>query len=100
MKILLYLLFTLTFMTAHSQEMTQQPRIGVAVSATGASLCLLGATMKSQVMLQYTPLHGYSYVNVPSPSRNRTQMTTLICGATFTIVGIIIQNIKRKRNGK
>ena len=83
-----------------SQTVTEPPNLGLAMSATGASLCVLGATMKPTVVRQYTSGYEYNYINIPSPERQRTQVTTLICGATFTIVGIIIQNIKRKRSGK
>ena len=83
-----------------SQNLTEPPNLGLAMSATGASLCVLGASMKPTVVRQYNYGYGYNYINIPSPQRQRTQVTTLICGATFTIVGIIIQNIKRKRSGK
>tara|TARA_Y100000034_G_scaffold15506_1_gene16382 strand:- start:176 stop:481 length:306 start_codon:yes stop_codon:yes gene_type:complete len=83
-----------------AQDLEDPPNLGLAMSATGASLCVLGATMKPTVVRQYNSVYGYNYINIPSPQRKRTQVTTLICGATFTLVGIIIQNIKRKRNGK
>ena len=83
-----------------AQDLEDPPNLGLAMSATGASLCVLGATMKPTVVKQYNSVYGYNYINIPSPQRKKTQVTTLICGATFTIVGIIIQNIKRKRNGK
>ena len=83
-----------------SQNLPDPPNLGLAMSATGASLCVLGASMKPTVVRQYNHGYGYNYINIPSPERQRTQVTTLICGATFTIVGLIIQNIKRKRSGK
>ena len=83
-----------------AQDILEPPNLGLTMSATGVSLCVLGATMKSSVVKQYHSSYGYNYIHIPSPERNKTQVTTLVCGITFTVVGIIIQNIKRKRNGK
>ena len=83
-----------------SQTTMETPNLGLSVSATGASLCVLGATMKPTVVRQYSSVYGYNYINIPVPERKKTQLTTLIVGATLTVVGIVIQNIKRKRNGK
>ena len=57
--------------------------------------------MKSTAMKQYTPHHGYNFTSVEmSSSQRKTQLNALIIGGIITIGGIIIQNLKNKKNEK
>ena len=80
---------------------TIQNNLGLKVSVTGASLCMVGVSMKPTAMKQYTPHHGYNFTSVEmSPSQRKTQLNALIIGGLITITGIIIQNLKNKKNEK
>jgi hypothetical protein len=62
---------------------------------------MVGVSMKSTVMKQYTPHHGYNFASVEmSSSQRKTQLNALIMGGIITITGIIIQNLKNKKNRK
>jgi len=75
--------------------------VGLKVSVTGASLCMVGASMKSTAVKQYTPLHGYNFTSVGmTHSQRKTQLSALLVGGIITITGIIIQNLKNKKNEK
>jgi len=100
-KILISLLLSFNIMCFGQPNKTSQNNLGLKVSVTGASLCMVGVSMKSTTMKQYTPHHGYNFASVEmSPTQRKTQLNTLIIGGIITIAGIIIQNLKNKKNEK
>ena len=84
----------------NAQQIENEPNIGLAISTTGASICILGATMGPLVTRQYNPGYGYNYINITSESRKQTQITALLFGSVFTISGLIIQNLRKHKKSK
>ena len=83
-----------------AQVIQPEPNFGLAMSATGISVFTFGATIKpTLVVQQYNPRYGYNYVRYDSGQRQKIKSTTLIVGGAFTLIGIYLQNKKRK-NGK
>ncbi len=96
LKYILPLLFLLN--TNLSAQGVVEPNYGLALSASGMSVFTFGVTMKpSSVVQQYSPKYGHTYVRYDSIDRQRIKSTTLIFGASVTIIGIVIQNIRNKR---
>ena len=84
----------------NAQQIQQEPDVGLAMTAAGMSVFTFGVTLKpTLVVQQYNPKYGSNYVIYDSVERQKVKTTTLLCGAVFTVVGIILQNKKRK-NGK
>ena len=85
----------------YSQQINGRNNLGLKVSTTGASLFMVGVSMKPTAMKQYTPHHGYNFTSTGmTSSQRKTQVNTLIVGGVITIAGIIIQNLKNKKNEK
>ena len=100
-KILLSLLLSFNIICFAQTHKIPDNNLGLKISVTGASICMLGASMKSSVIKQYTPPHGYTFTSVtPTVSHRRTQLNALMIGGICTIGGIIIQNLKNKKNRK
>ena len=100
-KILLSLLLSFNIIGFAQTNKIIDNNLGLKVSVTGASLCMIGASMKSTAVKQYTPIHGYNFTSVGiSPSQRKTQLSALLVGGIITITGIIIQNLKNKKNEK
>jgi len=96
----LLIIIVLYSVNIFSQQVVE-PNYGLALSASGMSVFTFGVTMKpSLVVQQYNPQYGHNYVRYDSIERQRIKSTTLICGAIITITGIILQNIKHKKNKK
>ena len=82
-------------------QQIERDNLGLKVSATGASLFMVGVSMKPTAMKQYSYNHGYNFTSVEmSSSQRKTQVNTLIVGGVITLAGIIIQNLKNKKNEK
>lgn len=72
--------------------------VGLKISVTGVSLCMLGVSMKTHAVKTYHPQQGYSYTHIETTiERRRTQLNTLLIGSITTISGLIIQNLKNKK---
>ena len=86
----------------YSQTIESPPStIGLKISVTGVSLCVLGVSMKTQVIRYYNPQYGYNFTRVETTlQRQRTQLNTLLVGSIATISGLIIQNLKNKNKKK
>lgn len=85
----------------YSQQINDRNNLGLKVSATGASLFMVGVSMKPTAMKQHTPHHGYNFTSMEmSSSQRKTQLNALIVGGVITLAGIIIQNLKNKKNEK
>ena len=98
-----FLIIALVFFTlmlgssiCNAQEITP-PDYGLAVSATGISICAIGTTMKTSAVQIYNPKYGYNYINVENPKQARLKLHTLAFGAAFVIAGIVIRNAKKKK---
>ena len=51
--------------------------IGLKISVTGVSICMLGVSMKTHAVKTYNPTQGYSYTRIETTiERQRTQLTT------------------------
>lgn len=75
--------------------------IGLKISAVGASFSLIGMSMKTSATPYVQGKFGYNHLKRESPrSTVRTQATTLISGGILIVTGLIIQNIKLKKNRK
>ena len=84
----------------NAQQIKEEPDLGLAMSAAGMSVFTFGVTLKpTLVVQQYNPKYGSNYVRYDSADRQKVKTTTLLFGAAFTVVGIYLQNKKRK-NGK
>ena len=84
----------------NAQQAQQEPDAGLAMTAAGMSVFTFGVTLKpTQVVQQYNPKYGGNYVRYDSADRQKVKTTTLLFGAAFMVVGIYLQNKKRK-NGK
>ena len=100
MKKISLLLVMLFVGNLYAQRLQPEPNLGLAMSATGVSVFTFGATIKpTLVVQQYNPRYGYNYVRYDSGQRQKIKSTTLIVGGVFTLIGIYLQNKKRK-NGK
>lgn len=86
----------------YSQTLDSPPStIGLKISVTGVSLCMLGISMKTQVVRHYNPQYGYNFTRVETTiQRRRTQLQTLLFGSVATISGLIVQNLKKKNKKK
>ena len=83
-----------------AQQIKEEPNMGLAMSAAGMSVFTFGVTLKpTLVVQQYNPKYGSNYVRYDSADRQKVKTTTLLFGAAFMVVGIYLQNKKRK-NGK
>ena len=72
--------------------------IGLKISVTGVSLCMLGVSMKTHAVKTYNPTQGYSYTRIETTiERQRTQLNTLLVGSITLVSGLIIQNLKNKK---
>tara|TARA_R110000824_G_scaffold54915_1_gene151420 strand:- start:1663 stop:1980 length:318 start_codon:yes stop_codon:yes gene_type:complete len=82
----------------YSQTIDSPPStVGLKISVTGVSLCMLGVSMKTQVVKHYAPHYGYNFTRVETTIQHRrTQLQTFLIGSVATIGGIIIQNLKNK----
>lgn len=75
--------------------------IGLKISVTGVSLCMLGVSMKTHAVKTYNPTQGYSYTRIETTiERQRTQLNTLLVGGITLVSGLIIQNLKNRKNKK
>lgn len=82
-------------------QQIERDNLGLKVSATGASLFMVGISMKPTAMKQYSANHHYNFTSIEmSHSQRKTQLNTLITGGILIITGIIVQNIKLKKNKK
>ena len=100
-KIFISLLLGFNIMCFGQTTKTIQNNLGLKVSATGASLCMVGVSMKPIAVKQYTPRNGYNFTSVEmTHSQRKTQFNALIVGGIITLTGIIIQNLKNKKNEK
>jgi len=101
MKNIIFMIIIFMGSYIYSQQINERDNLGLKVSATGASLFMVGVSMKPTAMKQYTYNHGYNFTSVEmSSSQRKTQVNTLIVGGVITIAGIIIQNLKNKKNEK
>jgi|19_taG_2_1085344.scaffolds.fasta_scaffold133742_2 hypothetical protein len=98
----IFIIMVMCLTTAlYSQQLSDRNNLGLKVSTTGASLFMVGISMKSTAIKQYTPHHGYNFTSMGiSPSQRKTQVNTLIIGGVITLAGIIIQNLKNRKNEK
>ena len=97
MKIIKTLALALLVSGLNAQQIQEKPNLGLAMSATGMSIFTFGVTLKpSLVVHQYNSKYGYNYIRYDVVDRQKIKTTTLMFGAAFTIVGIILQNKKRK----
>ena len=84
----------------NAQQIQQEPDAGLAMTAAGMSVFTFGVTLKpTLVVQQYNPKYGGNYVRYDSAERQKVKTTTLLFVAAFTVVGIYLQN-KKRRNGK
>ena len=99
MKQIKILILVLLVSGLNAQQI-EEPNYGLAMSAAGMSVFTFGVTLKpTLVVQQYNPQYGHNYVRYDSADRQKVKTTTLLFGAAFTVVGIYLQNKKRK-NGK
>ena len=103
--IMRYIIITVLFLfceVVSSQSLETPPDLGgLKISAAGATLSLIGVSMKTNATTYVSGKYGYSHIKrETSPSQLRTQTNTLITGGILIITGIIIQNIKLKKNKK
>ena len=100
-KILLSLLLSFNIIGFAQTNKIVDNNLGLKVSVTGASLCMVGVSMRSTAVKQYTPRHGYNFSSVGmTPTQRKTQLSAFLLGGIITIGGIIIQNLKNKKNEK
>ena len=91
-------LILLTSTLSAQQIIINDPNYGLAISATGITICTVGATMRTSLQHQYIPRYGYNYISYDGHSNKTLRISTMLVGTVITLGGIIIQNIKRKRN--
>ena len=97
MKIVKTLALALLVSGLNAQQIQQEPDAGLAMTAAGMSVFTFGVTLKpTLVVQQYNPKYGSNYVRYDSADRQKVKTTTLLFGAAFTVVGIYLQNKKRK----
>ena len=97
------IILVISIISLYGQEITiyDYPRTGLMVSATGASIFMIGVSMKHVAARQYYGSIGSNYVQYDmTDSRRRTQLTILVSGAIFTVSGLIIENVRRNRKKK
>ena len=73
-----------------------EPNYGLAVTGTGMTLCAIGTTMNQSPQQVYYPRYGSNYVRYEDQNSKNLRLSTMAIGAIVTVVGIIIQNKKRK----
>jgi hypothetical protein len=97
MKKITILALVLLTNTLSAQQIQQEPDAGLAMTAAGMSVFTFGVTLKpTLVVQQYNPKYGNNYVRYDSADRQKVKTTTLLFGAACTLIGIYLQNKKRK----
>ena len=77
-------------------QQIEEPNYGLAVTGTGMTVCMIGTTMNQTTQIQYNPKYGSNYVSNHSQDSRTLRLSTMAVGAIITLVGIAIQNKKRK----
>ena len=73
-----------------------EPNYGLAVTGTGMTLCAIGTTMNQSPQQVYYPRYGSNYIRYEDQNGKNLRLSTMAIGAIVTVVGIIIQNKRRK----
>ena len=96
MKYIIILLSICLSNILYSQTLEQPPStIGLKISVTGISVCMLGVSMKTQVVKHYNPHYGYNFTRIETTIQHRrSQLQTLLMGSVTIISSLIVQNLK------